>query len=93
MAETSRRCCSPDGSCLLDEPTRGRDVGAKYDIYKEMIRLAKEGKCIIMISSEMPEILGMSDRICVVHEGKIQKILDRKDADQETILRYAAGLE
>ena len=50
---------------ILDEPTRGIDVGAKYDIYKEMIRLVKAGKCIIMISSEMPEVLGMSDRIAV----------------------------
>lgn len=78
---------------ILDEPTRGIDVGAKYDIYKEMIRLVKAGKCIIMISSEMPEVLGMSDRIAVVHGGRIRTILDRKCADQETILRYAAGLE
>lgn len=78
---------------ILDEPTRGIDVGAKYDIYKEMIRLVKAGKCIIMISSEMPEVLGMSDRIAVVHDGRIRTILDRKCADQETILRYAAGLE
>ena len=78
---------------ILDEPTRGIDVGAKYDIYKEMIRLVKAGKGIIMISSEMPEVLGMSDRIAVVHGGRIRTILDRKCADQETILRYAAGLE
>ncbi|MCD7909250.1 MAG: sugar ABC transporter ATP-binding protein [Clostridium sp.] len=78
---------------ILDEPTRGIDVGAKYDIYKKMIRLVKAGKCIIMISSEMPELLGMSDRIAVVHDGRIRTILDRDRADQETILRYAAGLE
>lgn len=78
---------------ILDEPTRGIDVGAKYDIYKEMVRLVKAGKCVIMISSEMPEILGMSDRIAVVCHGEIKKILDRDEADQETILRYAAGLE
>ncbi len=89
----SRWLLSDPDILILDEPTRGIDVGAKYDIYKEMVRLAKEGKCIIMISSEMPEILGMSDRICVVHEGRIQKVLNREDADQETILRYAAGLE
>lgn len=77
---------------ILDEPTRGIDVGAKYDIYKEMVRLAKAGKCVIMISSEMPEILGMSDRIAVVCNGEIKKILNRDEADQETILRYAAGL-
>mgnify|MGYP000215588051 CR=1 FL=1 len=89
----SRWLLSNPDILILDEPTRGIDVGAKYDIYKEMVRLAKEGKCIIMISSEMPEILGMSDRIAVVYDGRIQKILDRENADQETILRYAAGLE
>lgn len=78
---------------MLDEPTRGIDIGSKYDIYKKIVRLATNGKCTIMIFSEMPEVLGMSDRIAVVYDGRIQKVLDRKDADQETILRYAAGLE
>jgi len=78
---------------ILDEPTRGIDVGAKYEIYQDMVRLAKEGKAIIMISSELPEILGMSDRVLVMHEGDAMKILDVKDANQEIIMRYASGIE
>ncbi len=78
---------------IMDEPTRGIDVGAKYEIYREIIRLAKEGKCIIIISSEMPELLGMCDRIAVIHEGEISGILNVGDASQEKIMRYAAGLE
>lgn len=77
---------------ILDEPTRGIDVGSKHEIYNEMIRLAKAGKTIIMISSELPEILGMSDRIMVVHDGRVAGILDSASAKQETILRYAAGI-
>lgn len=77
---------------ILDEPTRGIDVGSKHEIYNEMNKLVKAGKTIIMISSEMPEILGMSDRIMVIHDGEIAGILDREEADQETILTYAAGL-
>ena len=55
---------------ILDEPTRGIDVGAKYEIYALMAELAAEGKCIVMISSEMPELLGMCDRIYVMNEGR-----------------------
>lgn len=77
---------------ILDEPTRGIDVGSKYEIYKEMMRLVKQGCSIIMISSELPEILGMSDRIVVMHEGEVSGILDAKEANQELVLRYAAGL-
>ncbi len=77
---------------ILDEPTRGIDVATKHDIYVEMEALVKEGKSIIMVSSELPEILGMSDRIVVMCEGRVTGILDREDADQETILRYAAGI-
>lgn len=77
---------------ILDEPTRGIDVGAKYEIYQDMVRLAQQGKSIIMISSELPEILGMSDRVLVMHEGEEMKILDAAQADQETIMRYASGI-
>lgn len=76
---------------IFDEPTRGIDVGAKFEIYKLMIEMAKEGVAIIMISSELPEILGMSDRIIVMHEGKITGNLLREEANQEKILQYATG--
>ncbi len=76
---------------IFDEPTRGIDVGAKQEIYQLMIDLAKQGKVIIMISSEMPELLGMSDRIIVMHEGRITGELYRDDATQEKILSMASG--
>jgi ABC-type sugar transport system ATPase subunit len=76
---------------ILDEPTRGIDVGAKAEIHTIITKLACEGKSIIMVSSEMPEILGMSDRVLVMSRGQITAILDRKDADQETIMRYASA--
>ncbi len=76
---------------ILDEPTRGIDVGAKAEIHTIITKLACEGKSIIMVSSEMPEILGMSDRILVMSHGQITAILDRKDANQELIMRYAAA--
>ncbi len=76
---------------ILDEPTRGIDVGAKAEIHKIMSTLVGQGKSIIMISSEMPEILGMSDRIIVIHEGRISGELARGEATQEKLLRYAAG--
>ena len=78
---------------ILDEPTRGIDVGAKKDIYDLMNALTAEGVSIIMVSSDLPEVLGMSDRIMVVHEGHIAGILDRKDADQEKIITLATGGE
>ena len=74
---------------ILDEPTRGIDIGAKSEIYKLMFRLAQEGKAIIMISSELPEILGMSDRIVVIHEGTVKAELNRAEASQELIMKYA----
>lgn len=76
---------------ILDEPTRGVDVGAKKEIYQIMNELTERGVSIIMISSELPEILGMSDRIMVVHEGKISAILNREQATQETIMTAATG--
>jgi methyl-galactoside transport system ATP-binding protein len=74
---------------ILDEPTRGIDVGAKYEIYTIIADLAKQGKSIIMISSEMPELLGMSDRIMVMCEGRATGILDGKTATQERIMELA----
>ncbi len=76
---------------ILDEPTRGIDVGAKFEIYKLMSAMAKEGKAILMISSEMPELLGMCDRLYVMHEGEIAKEFSRDEFDQEKIMHYAAG--
>ncbi|MBB6217484.1 D-xylose transport system ATP-binding protein [Anaerosolibacter carboniphilus] len=78
---------------VLDEPTRGIDVGAKYEIYNIMNDLVEQGVCIIMISSELPEVLGMSDRILVMHEGKLAAELDYKEADQEKVMYYATGGE
>ena len=76
---------------LLDEPTRGVDVGAKAEIHRIMSLLVQEGKSIIMISSELPEILGMSDRIVVIHEGRMAGQFERHEATQEKILNCAAG--
>lgn len=76
---------------FLDEPTRGIDVGAKYEIYNIMMDLAKKGVAIIMISSELPEVLGMSDRIIVMHEGKITGELSHDEANQEKIMHLATG--
>ncbi len=73
---------------ILDEPTRGIDVGAKYEIYCIINQLVAEGKSVIMISSELPEILGMCDRIYVMNEGKMVGELDAKDATQEKIMAY-----
>lgn len=74
---------------ILDEPTRGIDVGAKYEIYSIMRELARSGKSIIMISSEMPELIGMSDRVMVMCEGRVTAILDHDDADQVKIMNYS----
>lgn len=77
---------------IMDEPTRGIDVGAKAEIYKLMGDIVKQGKCVIMVSSELPEVMGMSDRIMVMHEGKVSAILDNsKDLTQEEIISYATG--
>jgi putative multiple sugar transport system ATP-binding protein len=72
---------------ILDEPTRGIDVGAKYEIYSIIAQLASEGKCVIMISSEMPELLGMCDRICVLNEGVFVAEFTAAEATQEKIMR------
>jgi inositol transport system ATP-binding protein len=77
---------------ILDEPTRGIDVGAKSEIYRLMTEFVRSGRSIIMISSELPEILGMSDRIMVMHEGDKVGELSRAEATQEKILHLATGL-
>ncbi len=76
---------------IMDEPTRGIDVGAKAEVHALMSQLAQTGIGVIMISSELPEILGMSDRILVMSEGRVAAILDREEATQEKIMSYASG--
>ena len=78
---------------ILDEPTRGIDVGAKYEIYCIIADLAAQGKSVIMISSEMSELIGMSDRIMVMCDGRVTGFVDRKDATQESILALATQFE
>ena len=77
---------------ILDEPTKGIDVGAKAEIYKLIDEFTAQGGCVIMVSSEMPEILGMSDRLAVMHEGELAAVFDRDEATQEKLLSAAAGL-
>ncbi|TWE09114.1 ribose ABC transporter ATP-binding protein [Neobacillus bataviensis] len=74
---------------ILDEPTRGVDVGAKKEIYEIINQLKKEGVAIIVVSSELPEVLGICDRVAIMHERKLVKILDIKEASQEKIMEYA----
>jgi rhamnose transport system ATP-binding protein len=76
---------------ILDEPTQGVDVGAKAEIHQLIAELASQGMAILMISSELPEILGMSDRIAVMHAGSISEILSRSEATQQKILALALG--
>lgn len=76
---------------ILDEPTRGVDIGAKKEIYHVINQMASLGVAVIMVSSELPEVLGMSDRIMVVREGEVRGILDGKEADQEKIMTLATG--
>lgn len=76
---------------ILDEPTRGVDVNAKFEIYAVMNELAKNGIAILLVSSELPEIINMCDRVCVIREGHLAAMLLRKDMTQEEIMKYAAG--
>ena len=80
--------CSPE-VLLLDEPTRGIDVGAKFEIYKLITELAREGKAVLMISSEMEELIGVCDRIYVMAKGRIAGELAREDFSQENIMKLA----
>ena len=75
---------------MLDEPTRGIDVGAKYEIYKLINELAENGKSVIMVSGELPEIIGVCDRICVLSGGRVAGELNAKNATQEEIMTLAA---
>lgn len=75
---------------LMDEPTRGIDVGAKYEIYQLIINMAKEGKTIILVSSEMPEILGITNRVAVMSNHRLAGIVDTSTTDQETLMRLSA---
>ena len=76
---------------IFDEPTRGIDVGAKSEIYRLMRGLADAGVAVLMISSDMEEVIGVSDRVAVMHEGHISGILDREQCSEENILRLAVG--
>ena len=76
---------------IIDEPTRGIDVGAKYEIYVLMNELKRQGMAIIMVSSELPEILGMSDRIVVLREGEITGEFDNREVTEEMVMERATG--
>jgi methyl-galactoside transport system ATP-binding protein len=75
---------------MLDEPTRGIDVGAKFEIYQLIAELAKKGKAIIIVSSELPELIGVCDRICVMSGGELVGEVDARNTTQEEILTLAA---
>ena len=77
--------------CIRDRPTRGVDVNAKYEIYTVINELAKEGIAIIMVSSELPEIINMCDNVCVIRAGKLVGKLGKDQMNQEEIMKYAAG--
>ena len=98
-AATSRRSCWRSGwprSCrvlILDEPTRGVDVGAKAEIHALIDRLAAAGSAVLLISSELPELIGLSTRILVMRAGTMAGELPRARADQATVMRLMAGIE
>jgi len=77
---------------ILDEPTRGVDVGAKFEIYRIIRELAAEGAAILMVSSELPEVLGLSDRVVVMHTRSLAAVLDAQGLTPETVMTYAAGM-
>jgi rhamnose transport system ATP-binding protein len=76
---------------ILDEPTRGIDVGTKAEVHRLMSELAGRGLAVLMISSELPEVLGMADRVLVMHEGRLTGELSRDEADEESVIRAATG--
>ena len=76
---------------IVDEPTRGVDVGAKSEVHRTLSHLAKTGMAIIMISSDLPEVIGMADRVLVMHEGKLTAELSRSEATEEAIMFAATG--
>ena len=77
---------------IIDEPTRGIDVGTKSEVHRILDSLVSEGMAILMISSELPEVLGMADRVVVLHEGRVTAVLDRSDADEDNVMRAASGI-
>jgi L-arabinose transport system ATP-binding protein len=86
----SRWLAEPDLKVvILDEPTRGIDVGAKHEIYNVIYELAERGCAVLMVSSELPEVLGVSDRIVVMREGRLSGELERKDASEPGLLSLA----
>jgi rhamnose transport system ATP-binding protein len=76
---------------IVDEPTRGIDVGTKAEVHRLMSELAASGLAVLMISSELPEVLGMADRVLVMHEGRLTAELSRDEADEESVMRAATG--
>ena len=76
---------------IIDEPTRGIDVGTKAEVHRLLSELAGEGLAVLMISSELPEVLGMADRVLVMHEGRLTAELSRAEADEESVIRAATG--
>jgi ABC-type sugar transport system ATPase subunit len=76
---------------ILDEPTRGIDIGAKAEVHRIISELATKGLAIILISSELPEVLAMSDRVLVMHEGRVSGVFDREEANQERVMFAATG--
>jgi ABC-type sugar transport system ATPase subunit len=77
---------------IVDEPTRGIDVGTKQEIHRLLLDLARAGKAVLVISSDLPEVLQVSSRVAVMRQGRLVKILDRAEATQEVIMGYAAGV-
>jgi rhamnose transport system ATP-binding protein len=75
----------------VDEPTRGIDVGTKAEVHRLLSELAADGLAVLMISSDLPEVLGMADRVLVMHEGRLAASLDRSEATEETVVRAATG--
>jgi rhamnose transport system ATP-binding protein len=76
---------------IVDEPTRGIDVGTKAEVHRLMSQLAGEGVAVLMVSSELPEVLGMADRVLVMHEGRIADEISRERADEESVMLAATG--
>jgi rhamnose transport system ATP-binding protein len=76
---------------IVDEPTRGIDVGTKAEVHRLMSELAGDGVAVLMISSELPEVLGMADRVLVMHEGRLTGELSRAEADEESVIRLATA--
>jgi ribose transport system ATP-binding protein len=85
--------CKNSGIFIFDEPTVGIDVGAKREIYKLLEELMRAGNAVIIVSSYLPEIMGIADRIAVICEGKFVKIITRGNYDDEELLRYASGIK